>query len=82
MTHGIPCNGYAFVEKGQIRIDKNKLKKEKIPYGSSIKKLKEGKDIIYNSKKYLAKKLTYREEEKKVSFILDTSLNTTNNSFC
>lgn len=76
MTHTLPCNGYTFVEKGQIRIDKNKLKKEKIPNGPLLGELKKGKDIIHNSKKYLAKKLTYKEEDKKVSFILDTSLNT------
>lgn len=75
MTHGIPCNGYTFVKKGQIRIDKDKLKKEKIPSGPLLKKLKEGKDISYNGKKFLAKKLTYREGDKKISFILDTSSN-------
>lgn len=75
MTHGIPCNAYAFVEKGQIRIDKTKLKKLKIPSGPLLKNLKEGKDITYNSKKYLAKNLTYGQPERKVSFILDTSLN-------
>jgi ribonuclease Z len=75
MTHAIPCNGYVFVKKGQIRIDKNKLKKEKIPNGPLLGELKKGKDIVHNSKKYYAKKLTYKEEDKKVSFILDTSIN-------
>ncbi len=75
MTHSIPCNGYVFVEKGQIRIDKNKLKKERIPNGPLLGELKKGKDIVHNSKKYLAKKLTFKEEDKKISFILDTSLN-------
>ncbi len=75
MTHLIPCNAYSFVKKGQIRIDKNKLRKEKIPPGPMLQRLKEGKDLVYNGKKYLAKKLTFREGDKKVSFILDTSLN-------
>lgn len=75
MTHGIPCNAYTFVEKGQIRIDKNKLKRLKIPSGPLLKNLKEGKDIIHDSKKYLAKSLTYKQPERKISFILDTSLN-------
>ena len=38
-------------------------------------KLKKGKNINYKGKKYLAKNLTYKEEAKKVSIILDTALN-------
>lgn len=75
MTHTIPCNSYVFVKKGKRRIDKAKLKEEKIPSGIFLKKLKEGKDIVYNGKKYYAKKMTFSEEDKKISFILDTSFN-------
>ena len=75
MVHGIPCNAYSFIKKGQIRIDKNKLKKTKLSGGPFLKKLKEGKDIIYKGKKYLAKHLTFKEEDKKVSFVYDTSFN-------
>lgn len=75
MTHLIPCNAYTFVQKGQIRIDKKKLKKEKIPSGPLLKQLKKGKNIIYNKKKYFAKNLTYQEDNKKISFVLDTSMN-------
>lgn len=74
MSHGIPCNAYAFVKKGNLRIDKKKLAKIKIQ-GPILKKLKEGKDIIYNGKKYKAKDLTYSEEGKKISFVFDTSFN-------
>jgi len=74
MSHGIPCNAYAFVKKGSLRIDKKKLEKIKIQ-GPILKKLKEGKDIVYNGKKYLAKNLTYEEIGKKVSFVFDTSIN-------
>jgi ribonuclease Z len=74
MSHGIPCNAYAFVVKDKLRIDKKKLKKAKIQ-GEIIKKLKDGKDIVYEGKKYLAKNLTYREKGKKISFVMDTSLN-------
>jgi ribonuclease Z len=76
MQHKIPCNAYAFVKKGQIRIDKEKLKKSKIPEGPILQKLKQGKDIIYKNKKYLAKNLTYSEPEKKITIIMDTLLNT------
>jgi len=74
MTHGIPCNAYSFVKKGKLRIDKEKLKKTKLR-GPILKKLKEGKDVTYNGKKYLAKNLTYSEDSRKVSFIFDTSFN-------
>jgi ribonuclease Z len=74
MTHGVPCNAYTFVKKNKIRIDKKKLEKTKIQ-GPILQKLKQGKDIVYEGKKYLAKNLTYQEEGKKISFVLDTSFN-------
>ena len=72
MKHGIPINAYVFVKKEQIRIDREKLKKSKLPSGPLLKNLKEGKDIVYEGKKYLAKNFTYSEGDKKISFILDT----------
>jgi len=75
MKHGIPCNAYCFVKKGQRRIDKKKLQKAKISSGPILQKLKEGKDITYDGKKYLAKNLTYLQDSKKVCFILDSSVN-------
>jgi len=75
MQHGIPTNAYNFVIKSKIRIDKSKLKKYKIPEGPLLKNIKEGKDITHNGKKYKAKDLTYKEEGKKVSFVLDTLFN-------
>jgi ribonuclease Z len=74
MSHGIPCNAYTFVKKDRIRIDKAKLKKTKLE-GPILKKLKEGKDVTYEGKKYLAKNLTYKDEGKKISFVFDTSFN-------
>jgi ribonuclease Z len=75
MQHGIPTNAYNFVIKSKYRIDKSKLKKYKIPQGPLLKNIKEGKDITYNGKKYKAKDLTYSQEGKKVSFVLDTLFN-------
>jgi len=75
MEHGIPTNAYNFVKKGLIRIDKQKLKKSKLPFGPLLKKLKEGKNISYKGKKYLAKNLTYEDGDLKVSVVLDTKLN-------
>lgn len=75
MTHGTVCYAYSFVKKGQIRIDKKKLQKLKIPPGKHLQKLKQGKNIVYKKKKYLAKNLTFAEGDKKISFVLDTSNN-------
>jgi len=75
MTHGIHCNAYTFVKKGKVKIDKKKLKKSNLPFGPLLQKLKEGKNISYKGKKYLAKNLTFKEEDLKISFIFDTSMN-------
>src|SRR3972149_378222 len=71
ISHGIPCNAYSFVEKNRIRIDKRKLRKFKIKPGKYLSKLKEGKDIIYEGKKYRAKDLTFLEKGKKICIIMD-----------
>ena len=75
MSHGVPCNAYVFVKKGQIRIDKNKLKKAKLPSTPLIQKLKQGKDIMYNGKKYKAKDFTFKDKDRKISFVFDTAMN-------
>lgn len=75
MTHGVPCIAYSFVKKGQIRIDKDKLKRSGLPFDKNLQKLKQGKDISYKGKKFKANNLTFMENGKKVSFILDTSIN-------
>jgi ribonuclease Z len=75
MEHGIPCNAYSFVKKGHVRIDKNKLKKFKISEGPHLQSLKNEKDILYNGKKFKAKDLIFKDEDKKISFVLDTKEN-------
>lgn len=75
MTHGIPCNAYSFIEKDKLRINKKRLEKTELPQNELIQKLKMGKDISYKGKKYKYKDLTFKEEGKKISFVLDTSFN-------
>lgn len=75
MSHGIPCNAYVFVKKGQVRIDKKKLEKTNLPQIPLLQKLKQGKNISYKGKMYLAKNLTFKEEDKKIAFVFDTSMN-------
>ncbi len=76
LEHGIDCNAYIFQEKEKLRIDKKKLQKLKLPR-TELKKLKaltEGKDITIDGKKIKYKDLTYSEDGKKISFVLDTRL--------
>lgn len=75
VEHGISCNAYCFKEKDRIKIDKDKLDKTPLPEGPLLQDLKNGKDVVYQGKKYLAKDLTYREKGKKVCFVLDTKFN-------
>jgi ribonuclease Z len=75
MEHGIACLGYNFVKKGQIRIDKSKLKKNKIKEGIHLRDLKEEKDIKYEGKKFRVKDLTYKDKDLKISFVVDTKDN-------
>ncbi len=75
MSHGCICNAYSFVKIGQRRIDKAKLKKLKVETGPHLQELKRGKNIQYKGKKYLAKDLTYVEEDSKISVVLDTTVN-------
>ncbi|MDP3966449.1 MAG: ribonuclease Z [archaeon] len=75
MEHGIPSIAYSFVEKGKSRIDKQKLKKSGLPEGPILQKIKEGKDVMHEGKKFKSKDLVYREDDKKISIIMDTKLN-------
>ena len=75
MQHGIAANAYSITLKDKTRLDKNKLKKLKLPNSSVLKKLQEGKDITHNKKKIKAKDVTYTEPGKKITVILDTKFN-------
>ena len=70
----VPTNGYVFLEKPKLRIDKNKLKKLKIDSKDKTKlsQLTKGKDIKINNKIIKSKNITYKQAAKKISFIFDT----------
>lgn len=74
MQHNTPCLAYSFTEKEKIRIKKDKLEKLKIK-GKIISELQKGNDIIFNGKKIKAKDLTYKQEARKITIILDTAVN-------
>ncbi len=75
MSHGIPTQAYSISIKEQRRIDKAKLKKLKLPNSPLIGELQRGKDIKFNNKTIKAKEITYMQEGKKLTIILDTSEN-------
>lgn len=72
MIHVQPCYAYNFIAKGHLRIDKAKIRKLKIPEGKHFQELKAGKTMAYNGKKFKVKDLTFKELDKKISFVLDT----------
>jgi len=72
VRHSCPSLAYAFIEKEKTRINKEKLKKLKIPSGPLIGELQKGKDITIDGKKIKAKDITYKKEGKKIAFMMDT----------
>ncbi|MCX8159175.1 MAG: ribonuclease Z [Candidatus Pacearchaeota archaeon] len=75
MSHGISSLAYSFILKDKIRLNKKKLKQLKLPNSPILKQLQQGKDIIINGKKIKASQVCYKENGKKITIILDTSLN-------
>ncbi|MFH1248834.1 MAG: ribonuclease Z [archaeon] len=74
LTHGPPCNAYSFTEKEKRRIDPKKLKKIGLS-GPLVGKLQKGESIVFNGKKVKSESVSYIEKGKKISFVLDTSMN-------
>lgn len=72
MKHGTPTNAYSFKIKDKLRIDKKKLEKLKLPKGSYLADLQNGKDVVLEGKKIKSKDLTYLEKGRKVAIVLDT----------
>lgn len=75
MMHGTVCLAYSFIKKDKLRIDKNKLKKLKLPHGPIIGQLKNGRDIVFEGKKIKARDVTYLQKGKKVAIVFDTMKN-------
>jgi len=72
VDHGCPAVGYSFVVKEKNRLDKEKLAKLKIPNSPLIGELTKGKVVEIGGKKVDGKKLMYKENSRKVSFLMDT----------
>ncbi len=74
MSHGTPCLAYFFKEKDKLRVDKKKIKKLRLK-GRKVGKLADGEDVEHKGKKIRSKDMTYKEEGRKISFLLDTRSN-------
>ena len=72
MNHNIETLAYSIIEKDKRKIRKDILKKKGVKPGKHIRKLQEGKDIVYEGKKIKVKDATYIEKGKKLSIIMDT----------
>ncbi len=75
MNHTASTNAYAFVVKEKRRLDKNKLKKLKLPNSPLIGKLQRGENISINGKIIKASQVSYVEKGRKIAVILDTLYN-------
>ena len=84
MNHDCPAVGYSFIVKEAMRLDKDNLKKLKIPNSPLMGDLVKGKvvEIPLDSKhqtgqvrKIDGKKLMYKEAARKVVFVMDTRYN-------
>jgi ribonuclease Z len=72
MSHDTPVVAYSFIVKEKKRLDKEKLAKLKIPNSPLVGELVRGKTVEIGGKKVDGKKLMYVENQRKVTFLMDT----------
>jgi len=75
MVHETPCLAYSFVEKDRVKIDKEKMKKLGLKSSPALRELKKGVSIKVKNKVITPESVLYTEKGKKVTFILDTAMN-------
>lgn len=73
MDHSVISLAYNFVEKGHVRIRPEKVKE--LGSGPHLADLKKGKDIVIRGRKIKSRDCVYKEDNKKVSIVLDTKNN-------
>ena len=71
VKHSVPCVGYKIKEKDSINIDRDFLKSHGIKPSKELRKLKEGKDIVYNGKKVKAGEATYIKKGRTLAYLTD-----------
>lgn len=66
------CFGYRFEEKDRRRINLSYIRKVGIKPGPILKKLQQGKDVVWKGKKIRVKNATFIVKGKIVAFVFDT----------
>jgi len=72
MEHGVPCIGFAFIEKERRNIDKEFIVKNKVGEGEHLKELLKGNDIIYKGKNIKWRDAVNVTVGRKICYITDT----------
>ena len=73
LDHGIPCLGYAFIEKDTRKIDMKKVKEHGLKEGPLLGKIQQGETVAHEGKKISPEMVSDVKQGKKISFILDTA---------
>ncbi len=71
-NHNIESLTYSFLLKEKNRINKEKLKELNIKNSPLLSEIVKGKKVNINGKIVDGKKITYKEKQKKITFIFDT----------
>lgn len=74
LNHGVPCIGFAFVEKDRRRIKLPFVRKLGMPDGPLLGKLQAGEDVKWKGKDVSVDDATYIVKGKKIAYISDTEL--------
>jgi len=73
LSHGLTGNGYYLITKPMRKINIEYTKKFGLVNHPLIGELQDGKDIVYDGKKILAKDATYMDKPRKLTYIADTN---------
>lgn len=73
LDHGVPCLGYAFVEKDKRNINMDKASRLGLKPGPMLGKLQKGQTIKHNEKTIKPDDVSTIKKGKKIAFIMDTT---------
>lgn len=73
LDHGVPCNGYRFLEKDKRKINTQYVRKLGIPDGPILGKLQSGQEVRWQNQKIDIEKATYLVKGKIISIVADTA---------
>lgn len=74
VEHSVPTIGFRFQEKDKRRIDLAKAKKHGLKQGPTLGKLSNGQTVEHEGKEVTPQMVTYIQEGRKVTYVMDTSM--------